>query len=225
MNRFRNYPLAAAGFVIPCFVAIALTIGTLLLAPMEVEGQSQSGAQVSAGLNTRDRREKRQEKFLLDHIDSTGLVQQSDLAIVRFDIDLVERYHGHQRRTGADVVADLYGPLAHHAVDRCPNLCIGQIKPGLFKLSLIGLDRRFRRRSLGLEHVQLPTCRIERSLSAVQRGLTLLKRGVGSLVFLHCAGSRRGEVAEAARVGLRESEPGARRSNGGLLFFYDRGLA
>src|SRR5713101_6096824 len=75
MNKFRNYPLAAAGFVIPCFASIALTIGTLLLAPVSVEGQSLSGAQVSTGLNTRDRREKRQEKFLLDHIDSTGQVR------------------------------------------------------------------------------------------------------------------------------------------------------
>jgi len=75
MNKFRNYPLAAAGFVIPCCVSIALTIGTLLLAPVWVEGQSPSGAQASDGLNTRDRWEKRQEKFLLDHIDSTGQVR------------------------------------------------------------------------------------------------------------------------------------------------------
>jgi hypothetical protein len=92
-------------------------------------------------------------------------------------------------------------------------------------LSLAGLNRCLRCRSLGLQHVQLPVGRIERSLSAIQRGLTLLKRGVGLLVFLHCACSRLGEVAVAARVGLREDEPGARRRNGGLLLFYDRGLA
>jgi hypothetical protein len=75
VNKFRNYPLAAAGFVIPCFVSIVLTIGTLLLMSVWAEGQSQSSAQVSQGLNTRDRWEKRQEKFLRDHIDSTGQVR------------------------------------------------------------------------------------------------------------------------------------------------------
>src|SRR6266852_3244634 len=75
MNKFRNYPLAVAGFVIPCVVSIALTIGTLLLAPVWVEGQSQSGAQASAGLNTKNRREMRQEQFLLNHMDSTGQVR------------------------------------------------------------------------------------------------------------------------------------------------------
>jgi hypothetical protein len=79
-------------------------------------------------------------------MDSYGLavadVQQSHFAIVRFNIDLVERHNGHQRRTGAHVVADLDGPLTHQTVDRSPNPRIGQIKLGLFKLSLIGLDRR-----------------------------------------------------------------------------------
>jgi hypothetical protein len=68
----------------------------------------------------------------------------------------------------------------------------------------------------------LPARRIKRSFSAIQRGLILRKRGVGLLMFLRRAGSRRGEVTEAARVLLRESEPGARRRNCGLLLRYDR---
>ena len=48
---------------------------------------------------------------------------------------------------------------------------------------------------------------------------------IGLLVFPGCAGSRHGKVAEAARVGLRKSEPGARRRNGSLLLFNDRWLA
>jgi hypothetical protein len=162
-------------------------------------------------------------------MDGYGLaaadVQQCHFEIVRFDIDLVERHDGHQRRTRRDVVADLHRPLAHHAVDRRPYLRIGQIEPGLFKLSLVGLYRCLRRGSLGLEHVQLPACRLERRLGAIQRGLTLLQRAVGFLVFPHGAGARRGEIAVAARVRLRESKPGARRCNGGLFFFHDRRLA
>jgi hypothetical protein len=71
----------------------------------------------------------------------------------------------------------------------------------------------------------LPACRVERGISAIQRGLSLRKRGVGLLMFLRRAGSGRGEVAVAARVVLRESELGARRCNGGLLLCYDRRLA
>jgi hypothetical protein len=55
--------------------------------------------------------------------------------------------------------------------------------------------------------------------------LILLKRGVSLLVLLQCAGSRHGKVVEAARVGLRESEFGARRRNRSLLLCYDRWLA
>src|SRR6202041_1638412 len=44
-------------------------------------------------------------------------VQQINLSIVRLEIDLVERHHRHQRRPWTDVVADLHGTLAHHAVD------------------------------------------------------------------------------------------------------------
>src|SRR6266849_10971042 len=52
-------------------------------------------------------------------------------------------------------------------------------------------------------------------LYASNYSLAAPKRGVGFLVFLHCAGSRRGELAEAARVGLRKIKPGVRRRNGG----------
>jgi hypothetical protein len=62
-------------------------------------------------------------------------------------------------------------------------------------------------------------------MSTVQRGLILLKRRVGLLVFLHRAGSRRGKVTVATRISLGEGEPGARGFNGSLLLFYDRWLA
>jgi hypothetical protein len=55
--------------------------------------------------------------------------------------------------------------------------------------------------------------------------LLLLNRSVSLLVFPQCAGSRNGEVAEPARVGLRENEFGARRRNRNWLLFYDRWLA